>query len=95
MLLLIKNALVAVCVEKDGKRMLIANLNGEYHAIGNVCTHAGCKLSEGTLNGEKVTCPCHGSTFDIRTGAVLKGPAQKPEPSYNVRVEGDQIMVNI
>ena len=82
-------------VENSGKEVLVANLNGEYYAIGNICTHASCKLSEGTLNGEKVRCPCHGSTFDIRTGAVLKGPAKNSEPSFKLRIDGDQILVSI
>ena len=82
-------------VENSGKEALVANLNGEYYAIGNICTHAGCKLSEGTLNGEKVRCQCHGSTFDIRTGGVLKGPAKNPEPPFKIRIDGDQILVSI
>ncbi len=81
--------------ENSGKEILLANLNGKYYAIGDICTHAGCKLSEGTLNGEKVRCPCHGSTFDIRTGKVLRGPAENPEPSFNLRIEGDQIFVSL
>ena len=82
-------------IENNGKAILVANFNGAYYAIGNTCTHAGCTLSEGTLNGEKVRCPCHGSTFDIRTGKVLKGPANDPEPSFNLRIDGDQILVSI
>ena len=80
-------------IRAKGKVMLLANLNGEYFAIGNVCTHEGCTVSDGTLQGEKVQCPCHGSTFDVRTGAVLKGPAEKPEPLFKLRVEGDQILL--
>jgi nitrite reductase/ring-hydroxylating ferredoxin subunit len=73
----------------------VINVKGEYYAIGNVCTHKGCMLSEGGLEGETVTCPCHGSKFDVKTGRVVGGPAVRPEPSYQVRVEKDQIMVNI
>ncbi|MHB8086031.1 MAG: Rieske (2Fe-2S) protein [Dehalococcoidia bacterium] len=82
-------------IESNGEKVLIANLNGEYYAIGNVCTHMGCILSEGSLVGEKVQCPCHGSTFDIRNGSVLKGPATKPEAVFKTRVDGDQIFVSI
>jgi nitrite reductase/ring-hydroxylating ferredoxin subunit len=82
-------------IENNGKAILVANLNGQYYAIGNTCTHAGCMLSDGTLNGEKVRCPCHGSTFDIRTGKVLKGLANDPEPSFNLRIDGDQILVSM
>lgn len=82
-------------IENSGKDVLLANLNGKYCAIENICTHAGCRLSEGTLNGEKVRCPCHGSAFDVRTGTVLKGQANTPEASFNLRIDGDQIFISI
>lgn len=84
-----------MAVEKNGKALLIANVDGNYHAIGNVCTHMGCNLSEGTLIGEAVECPCHGSVFNIKTGAVEKGPASKPEPTYSLRVDGDEILADL
>ena len=80
-------------IESNGKSILLANFNGEYFAIGNICTHEGCTISGGALRGERVQCPCHGSTFDIRTGAVLMGPAQNPEPSHKLKVAGDQIFL--
>lgn len=82
-------------VEAGGKPILVVNLNGKYYAIGNVCTHMGCMLSDGALKGENVQCPCHGSVFDVKTGTVVHGPAQKPEPVFQVKVEGDQILVNV
>ncbi len=82
-------------IEKNGKGILVANVNGEYYEIGNVCTHMGCKLANGTLNGENIQCACHGSTFDMRTGAVVKGPAKRPEPSFKLRVDGDQVLATM
>ena len=82
-------------VEVEGVSVLLANIAGEYHAIGNKCTHRGCKLSSGALNGETVKCPCHKSIFNIKTGEVLHGPASKPEPKYGVKVEGAQILVSV
>lgn len=82
-------------IESSGQKIVIANVNGSYHAIGNICTHRGCKLSEGMLSEEKVQCPCHGSVFDMKTGVVIKGPATKPEKFFQVRVEGDAILVTI
>jgi nitrite reductase/ring-hydroxylating ferredoxin subunit len=82
-------------VEAGGKPVLIANIEGKYYAIGNVCTHMGCTLTDGTLNAEIVTCPCHGSRFNVKSGTVVGGPAKKPEPTYQVKAEGDQILVNI
>ena len=84
-----------VGVEKDGKKVLIANVDGTYHAIGNVCTHMGCSLSDGTLIGDTVQCVCHGSIFNLKTGAVEQGPAEKPEPSYNLRIDGDKILAEL
>ena len=81
--------------ENSGPKIVVANVSGAYYAVGNICTHRGCKLSDGTLNGEKVQCPCHRSIFDIRTGAIIKGPAKNPEKSFKVRVDGDAILVTI
>ncbi len=81
--------------ESSGQKILLANVNGSYYAIGNVCTHRGCTLSEGTLTGDKVQCPCHGSIFDVKTGAVVKGPATNPEKSFKIKADGDALMVTI
>lgn len=85
----------AVGVEVGGKEVFIANVGGRFYAIGNRCTHMDCMLSDGTLNGESVTCTCHGSVFDVKSGNVVKGPARKPEPVFQVKVEGDQILINV
>lgn len=82
-------------IEVDGKKILLANLAGTYYAIGNRCTHRGCMLSDGKLEGENIRCPCHRSVFDVKTGNVLKGPAKKPEPVFQVKVEGDQVLANV
>jgi nitrite reductase/ring-hydroxylating ferredoxin subunit len=82
-------------VETNGQKILLANLDGAYYAMGNTCTHMGCMLSDGDLIGEKVKCACHGSEFSLKTGSVVKGPAKKPEPTYLVKIEGDQIMVDV
>jgi len=82
-------------VEAGGKPIFLVNLEGKYYAIGNTCTHMGCMLSDGVLKGETVQCPCHSSVFDVKTGKVLKGPAKKPEPVFQVRVEEDQVLINV
>ena len=79
----------------QGEPVLLVNLENKYYAIGGKCTHRGCMLSDGTVVGERIQCICHGSTFELKTGVVYRGPAAKPEPSYRVRVEGDQIQVEI
>lgn len=80
-------------IENSGQKVVVANVEGSYFAIGNICTHRGCKLSQGTLNGQHVQCPCHGSIFDLKTGAVVKGPASRPEQSFKVKVDGDAVFI--
>jgi nitrite reductase/ring-hydroxylating ferredoxin subunit len=80
-------------VKAEGNDVLIANLAGKYYAIGNKCTHRGCKLSEGKLKDGNITCPCHSSVFDVKTGKILHGPAKNPTSVYQVKVEVDQILV--
>jgi 3-phenylpropionate/trans-cinnamate dioxygenase ferredoxin component len=78
-----------------GARIAVANVGGTLHAFGDTCTHLHCSLAEGDLDGTVVTCPCHGSQFDVTTGGVLRGPAQEPVPSYVVRVENDILQVEV
>lgn len=80
-------------VKVAGNATLLANVDGGYYAIHNICTHKGCTLSKGRLNGNIVTCPCHGSQFDVTNGHVVHGPAQKPEQAYSVVVQDDDIFV--
>lgn len=82
-------------LEINDKKILLVNVNGSYYAIGNVCTHRGCQLSKGKLQGETVICPCHGSTFDLKTGNFVKGPTKKPEPTYELKVENNDILINL
>jgi nitrite reductase/ring-hydroxylating ferredoxin subunit len=77
------------------KPILLVKLDDNYYAIGGECTHRGCMLSDGTLEGSRIRCVCHGSTFELKTGAVYRGPAANPEPSYRVRVKDDQIQIEI
>jgi nitrite reductase/ring-hydroxylating ferredoxin subunit len=78
-----------------GVRVAVANVGGTLHAFGDTCTHLQCSLAQGHLEGTVVTCSCHGSQFDITTGAVLRGPAQEPVPSFAARVENDALQVEI
>jgi 3-phenylpropionate/trans-cinnamate dioxygenase ferredoxin subunit len=79
----------------SGTPMAVANVGGTLYAFGNICTHRGCHLAKGELDGTTVTCPCHGSMFDVTTGAVLRGPAEEPVGSYAVRVEGEEIQIAV
>jgi nitrite reductase/ring-hydroxylating ferredoxin subunit len=78
-----------------GARVAVANVRGTLHAFGDTCTHLQCSLAEGDLDGTVVTCACHGSQFDVTTGEVLRGPAQKPVQSYAARVENEALEIEI
>ena len=78
----------------SGKEILVGEVNGRFSALGNVCTHAGCRLSGGRIRGGQIRCPCHGSAFDPVTGKVLAGPAERPLPVYHIKVENGQIWVD-
>ncbi len=73
----------------DKTPVAVYNIGGVYYATDDKCTHTGAPLSTGRLDGIKVTCPWHGSCFDITTGEVLQGPARRPLGNYHVAVRGD------
>ena len=85
----------AITVDVEGQSVAIFSVDGEYYAIGNECTHAGGSLGEGECEGTKVMCPWHGATFDIKTGAALSAPASENVKSYKVRVEGEEIQIEV
>ena len=80
-------------VDVNGEKVCVINAEGNYYAIGNVCTHVGGPLNEGTLEGFEVECPWHGSKFDIRTGEPTKPPAMSAITRYEVKIEGNNILV--
>jgi nitrite reductase/ring-hydroxylating ferredoxin subunit len=80
-------------VDLASERVCIVNIEGIYYAIGNVCTHVGGPLDEGTLEGYEVECPWHGSKFDVRTGEPTKPPARQAVPKCEVKVEDNNILV--
>lgn len=80
-------------VEVDGILVVVINLDGEFYAIEDVCTHDGGPLGEGDMDGPEIICPRHGARFDVRTGAVTRMPAFEPVPTYEVRVEGNDVLV--
>jgi glycine betaine catabolism B len=80
-------------VEFNGEKICLANVEGKYYAIGNICTHLGGPLAQGKLEGYEVQCPWHGSRFDIRTGKVVRPPAMRSEPTYEIKTENDNILL--
>jgi nitrite reductase/ring-hydroxylating ferredoxin subunit len=77
------------------QQVLVVNVKGRYYAIGNVCTHVGGPLDQGILEGHEVQCPWHHSHFDVTSGQVKRGPATRPEPVYDVKVESGDILVGL
>ena len=82
----------------DGREVAVANLGEEgFRAVGDVCSHAQAYLHEGEVDAdfETIECPRHGSTFDLNTGKPRTLPATLPVPSYNVKLEGDEILIEV
>jgi nitrite reductase/ring-hydroxylating ferredoxin subunit/uncharacterized membrane protein len=80
-------------VEAGGVPILLLRQSGEIWAIDATCTHLGGPLDEGTITGDTVTCPWHGSVFCLRDGALIHGPATAPELAFDVRVQNGRIAV--
>jgi len=85
-----------IMVSTDGKDILVTNVDGNYYAMDDTCTHAGASLSEGSLDGSTVTCPWHGSTWDCKTGKMIAFGVQLNDlSSYKVTVESDNVLVEV
>ena len=76
-----------------GTKVNVASAGGHLLGFDDTCTHTGCSLATGKLDGTTVTCACHGSQFDVTSGAVLRGPAQRPVRSRLVQVAGEDLLV--
>ncbi len=85
----------AKVVQTGGKTLALFNVGGTFYAIDNSCTHVGGPLGEGRVEGGVVTCPWHGSRFDVTTGQVVGPPARRPVTSYPVRVQGTALYVEL
>jgi nitrite reductase/ring-hydroxylating ferredoxin subunit len=77
------------------REILAVNLGGKVFCLDGRCTHAGAPLSEGTLNGEVLTCPWHYSQFNITSGEVIGGPAYKQLKSYRVEERENTIFIDL
>jgi 3-phenylpropionate/trans-cinnamate dioxygenase ferredoxin subunit len=80
-------------VDVEGTHIAVFNLQGEYFAIEDVCTHDGGILTGGTVEGSQIICPRHGARFSIKTGEALTAPAYEPTATFPVRVEKGQVQV--
>jgi nitrite reductase/ring-hydroxylating ferredoxin subunit len=76
-----------------GVDILFVRIAGAVHAVNNLCTHADACLHEGRLRGDRIICPLHGASFDVRTGAVLGKPATVPLECYGVKESDGEVRV--
>jgi nitrite reductase/ring-hydroxylating ferredoxin subunit len=81
-------------VAVNGDRRVLANVEGTFYAISDVCGHRNAPLSRGKLQGYMIECPLHFAQFDIRTGELVSGPVSMAVPVYEVRVEDDTVYVS-
>ena len=79
----------------DDKKILLANLNGKIYATDRICTHAYADLSTGILSEEGIRCPLHLSVFDLETGKPLNPPAEEPLRTYNVKIDKNEVFVEV
>src|SRR2546428_12166770 len=77
-----------------GTKVNVASAGNHLYTFDDICTHMGCSLAKGHFAGTVVTCACHGSQFDVTSGAVLRRPAARPDPSRAAHVEGGDLLVD-
>lgn len=74
-------------LDVDGAQVLVANVDGEFLAVEDICTHDGGELAGGIQCGFEIECPRHGARFDLRTGAALCAPAYEPVAVFPIRID--------
>ena len=73
----------------------VCNVDGQFYAIDDLCTHDGGSLDQGELDRDQIECPRHGARFDVRTGDAVQLPAFESVETHDVRVDGDTIQVGV
>ncbi len=82
-------------VDLDGLEVALFNVSGEYYVIEDVCTHDGAPLAHGKFTGKEISCPRHGARFDVCTGAALCMPAIEPVDTYEVKIDGNDVCIEV
>jgi nitrite reductase/ring-hydroxylating ferredoxin subunit len=73
--------------------VLLFRKGDQVFALDDTCSHRGCSLSDGEVRGDAVVCPCHGSTFRLGDGTIVKGPATAPQPPFEARIQNGKVEV--
>lgn len=81
------------CVALDRERVLLARVDSRFYAISDICGHRNAPLSRGRLDGHIVECPLHFARFDVRSGKLVDGPVSGDVASYEVRIDGDRVLI--
>jgi nitrite reductase/ring-hydroxylating ferredoxin subunit len=81
--------------DHDDKKILLANLDGKIFATDRICTHAEADLSTGILSEEGIRCPLHLSVFDLNTGKPQNPPAEESLKTYNIKIENNEVYVEV
>ena len=80
-------------VKVGNEEVLLVNVDGDIHACDDICTHSYASLSEGDLSGTDIECPLHGALFNVTTGEVITPPAAQALRVFQVRIDGQDILV--
>ena len=81
---------VPVALDYEGRKIALVRADDHWFAFDDTCTHRGCSLSGGHVEGSAIVCPCHAGAFDMRSGEVLAGPPPRPIQTYRVRLADDR-----
>jgi 3-phenylpropionate/trans-cinnamate dioxygenase ferredoxin subunit len=81
-------------VEADGRPFIVANVDGRYYAVEDLCSHEDYPLSYGCLDGDRIKCSLHGSRFSLATGAPLEEPADEPIATFRVELSDGQVWLD-
>ena len=77
----------------EGRPVALCNVDGEFHAFEDICTHQFAHLTDGEFEGREIKCPLHGAKFDVRSGEAKSLPAVKPVPKHEVKIEDGNVYV--
>ena len=81
--------------ELNGRPVAVCNVDGDLYAVDDVCTHDEGSLDQGELEGFEIECPRHGARFDVRSGEVTALPAVLPVDTFKLRVQGDDVEIDV